>query len=491
MVKPGGPRRGGGGGGGGRGRGGFSKHKPKKKGRDWKARLSSLFQGDDTPVVSRPPAHDEDDAPPAAGGGRKRPRHSGDEEDAEGAEERRKQLFDSESKEGQLFVSNIPFDATEEEISERFGAYGRVRRVLLLRDRATGHPSGSAFVHYKNAAGARKALAEAERNMELLGVGRDGAAAAPGSKAQMKRMRRKVSGAGSSDGIALRGRVLRVRPAVRREEAEGLTRQAERARQQQEHADPRNLRLAEEGRIVRDTPAAAGLSEQRIELLAGRHRNKLRQLRDPNYFVSATRLCVRDLPQEVDEKELKRLVMIGVKDFTATHPDFLGEGGKGAKEGEGGHKNPFIKQLRLMRDPAGKSRGFGFAELRQHELALAVLRRLNNNPTLFGARSRLHVEFAVESVHALRRLQRITDKGRRKHQEMSRLAKAGTANPREEWRRQRDEAAAASAAASAAAAPEAGQPPGEGRKRPRTPPPAAAGGNAKRRKKRKGGRKTG
>lgn len=159
----------------------------------------------------------------------------------------------------------------------------------------------------------------------------------------------------------------------------------------------------------------------------------MRQLKDPNTFVSPTRLSIRDLPPDVDEAELKRVVMLGVRAFTASNPDFVWD--RSAK------RSPFIKQMRLLRDPStGDSRGFAFVELRHAEVALAVLRRLNNNPTLFGRARRLDVEFAVESVHALQRLGRITKKGQEKHRGIAALRREGVADPRAEWRRREDDA---------------------------------------------------
>lgn len=267
--------------------------------------------------------------------------------------------------------------------------------------------------------------------------------AASKTAAKRRRFKGGLFGSDADAGLSFRGRLLRIRPAVTRNEASGLTRQAEKDRLLREHVDPRNLRLADEGRVMRGTPIADGLPESRLELLESRYQNKMRHLKDANYFVSPTRLSIRDLPTEVDETELKRLVMLGVRDFTRANPKFTWE--------QTGKRNPFIKQMRLLRDAASaQSRGFAFVELRQRETALAVLRKLNNNPILFGRNQRLHIEFAVESVHALQRLGRITQKGRVKHKGIAALRREGVADPREDWRRREEATAAAAAAATAA-----------------------------------------
>ena len=45
-----------------------------------------------------------------------------------------------------LYVGNLPFTATEDEITEMFGAHGTVHSVALINDRETGRPRGFGFV---------------------------------------------------------------------------------------------------------------------------------------------------------------------------------------------------------------------------------------------------------------------------------------------------------------------------------------------------------
>lgn len=45
-----------------------------------------------------------------------------------------------------IFVRNVAFDCRQEEVKDRFGEFGAVRLALLVTDRATGMPRGSAFV---------------------------------------------------------------------------------------------------------------------------------------------------------------------------------------------------------------------------------------------------------------------------------------------------------------------------------------------------------
>ena len=45
-----------------------------------------------------------------------------------------------------IYVGNLPFTATEDEVRSLFERYGKVDSVKLINDRETGRPRGFAFV---------------------------------------------------------------------------------------------------------------------------------------------------------------------------------------------------------------------------------------------------------------------------------------------------------------------------------------------------------
>jgi RNA recognition motif-containing protein len=45
-----------------------------------------------------------------------------------------------------IYVGNLSFNVTEEELQALFGAYGTVEKVNLITDRETGRPRGFGFV---------------------------------------------------------------------------------------------------------------------------------------------------------------------------------------------------------------------------------------------------------------------------------------------------------------------------------------------------------
>ena len=45
-----------------------------------------------------------------------------------------------------IYVGNLPFSATENEVKDLFGEFGEVESVNLITDRDTGRPRGFGFV---------------------------------------------------------------------------------------------------------------------------------------------------------------------------------------------------------------------------------------------------------------------------------------------------------------------------------------------------------
>ena len=58
-----------------------------------------------------------------------------------------------------IYVGNLSFNATEEEVRGLFEAYGAVERVNVVRDRDTGQSRGFAFVEMTSDEEAEKAIA--------------------------------------------------------------------------------------------------------------------------------------------------------------------------------------------------------------------------------------------------------------------------------------------------------------------------------------------
>ena len=59
-----------------------------------------------------------------------------------------------------IFVGNLPFSATEEELRQLFSPYGGIDRVAIITDRETGRSRGFGFVEMAADARAQDAINE-------------------------------------------------------------------------------------------------------------------------------------------------------------------------------------------------------------------------------------------------------------------------------------------------------------------------------------------
>lgn len=59
-----------------------------------------------------------------------------------------------------IYVGNLPFSASEDEVRDVFGAYGEVTSVALIKDKVTGKPRGFGFVEMPNNTEAQQAINE-------------------------------------------------------------------------------------------------------------------------------------------------------------------------------------------------------------------------------------------------------------------------------------------------------------------------------------------
>lgn len=57
-----------------------------------------------------------------------------------------------------IFVGNIPYDATEQELKEFFQKAGNITQVVIPKDRETGKPRGFAFVEFETASQMQEAV---------------------------------------------------------------------------------------------------------------------------------------------------------------------------------------------------------------------------------------------------------------------------------------------------------------------------------------------
>jgi len=72
-----------------------------------------------------------------------------------------------------IFVGNLSFQTTQEDLLASFSRFGNVEQVNIVTDRDSGQPRGFAFVEMTNAQDAQKAIAQlngSELNGRALNV---------------------------------------------------------------------------------------------------------------------------------------------------------------------------------------------------------------------------------------------------------------------------------------------------------------------------------
>ncbi|GAV72115.1 RRM_1 domain-containing protein/RRM_6 domain-containing protein [Cephalotus follicularis] len=264
------------------------------------------------------------------------------------------QLEGEEDLQRTVFISNLPFDISNEEVKQRFSGFGEVQSFIPVLHPVTKRPRGTAFLKFKTIDAATAAVSAAN--------------------------------AASSLGFFLKGRQLTVLKALDKKSAHDKELQKTKF----EDHDHRNLYLAKEGVILDGIPAAEGVSASDMLKRKSLQEKKTTKLQSPNFHVSKTRLIIYNLPKSMTEKELKKLCIDAVTSL--------------AKK-----QNPTIQQIKFMKSiKKGKvvtktqSRGVAFVEFSEHQHALVALRVLNNNPETFGPEHRPIVEFALDNVQTLK-----------------------------------------------------------------------------------------
>jgi nucleolar protein 4 len=254
-----------------------------------------------------------------------------------------------------VFAHNLSGETSAPDLQRALGKFGKLRACRLVLDKTTGQSKRTAFVEFADAAAADAAVA----------ASRD------------------------TPGVVVDGRQVQLATAVTREEARALG-AGKTVGDAAVVKDRRNLYLAREGEILQDSPASVGVSAADMEKRTRAAEEKMSKLQNPNFSVSSTRLHVRNVPTTMDEKTLRSLFVNAVQARTG--------------------KQASVKQARLLRDAERldglgqqRSRGMGFVDFVHHQDALAALRAVNNNPTIFGKDRRPIVEFALEDARAARK----------------------------------------------------------------------------------------
>ncbi|XP_047955273.1 RNA-binding protein 28-like isoform X2 [Salvia hispanica] len=253
-----------------------------------------------------------------------------------------------------IFISNLPFDITVEEVKQRFSAFGGVETFMLVLHPVTKRPRGTGFLKFTTTDAVGAALSAANTVAGL--------------------------------GILIKGRPVKVLKALDKKTANDKA--LDKAKK--EDGDHRNVYLAKEGYIMEGMPAAEGVSASDMTKRKKLHEDKMSKLQSPNFRVSDTRLIVYNVPKTKNERDLKKLFLNAVISRATK-------------------QKPVIRQIKILKDSKvrkegekSRPRGVAFLEFTEHQHALVALRVLNNNPEIFGSEHRPIVEFALDNVQKLK-----------------------------------------------------------------------------------------
>jgi nucleolar protein 4 len=157
--------------------------------------------------------------------------------------------------------------------------------------------------------------------------------------------------------------------------------------------------------ILPNAPAAETLPSVEIQKRTDSYNARRALLAsNPSLYVSKTRLSIRQIPTYVTERMLKRLATHAIQTFDEevalgsraglseeemTRDEPAPDGDKAQNKGKA---IPRIRQAKIVRQAdridtltgKGRSKGYGFLELREHADALRVLRWANNNPNVLS-----------------------------------------------------------------------------------------------------------
>ncbi|CAI5440874.1 unnamed protein product [Caenorhabditis angaria] len=243
-----------------------------------------------------------------------------------------------------VFLRSLAFDTKIETIKEELARFGIIDLAIICKYKDSGHPKGTAFVHFSTPLEASNCID------------------------------------GIEEGLIIDNRLIKANLAIPRKEAVDM----EKDKLTKVPKDKRNLRLVRFGLIRAGTEVAKGMSKEdaaKRERLAEAMRKKLE---NTNMFVSPVRLCVHNLPQRINDEKLREIAQkASISGATITEC------------------RVWMDKNRLTADKKPKSAGFGFVAFKEHDQALACLKGLNNNPDIFGKESRPIVEFSIENLMAL------------------------------------------------------------------------------------------
>jgi len=277
-----------------------------------------------------------------------------------------------------LFVRNLDYSTTEQELKEFFQEHGEVYFARLVKSRENPEVhKGYAFVKFKS-----------KEIVEKL------AAASSEYWGEEKFKLSKAKQADLESMIEFKGRRLVMFKAESKSDRE-------RSKEEKNvKVDKRNKDLLKVGLVTTKEFVHEGVSEKEMETRIRLFKKKQDSIKkNPNLFVSKTRLCMRELDRRMDEKSFAEFITSFVNDWKET---LSFEDRKEIKTVK------LVKQYKILMDKDNtnetgkpKSSGIGFVEVSDHRLAMYLVENLNNFIMNKKRGKGLVVDFALEDHRKL------------------------------------------------------------------------------------------
>lgn len=372
----------------------------------------------------------------------------------------------AEDKTTVLFVRNLPFTCTDEDLEDHFTQFGSIRYARVVMDYGTERSRGTGFVCFYDREDAIACLREAPRRAmpSEADKGKDTKAATT-TKSILQNEDSDPTGKYTLD-----GRVLQVSRALDKSEANRVTEESAVERRKRGE-DKRRLYLLSEGTISTKSKLFDKLSPSEKTMREASYKQRKSLLENnPSLHLSLTRLSVRNIPRSIDSKELKNLAREAVVGFATDvkgglrerlSKEELSRGEEEMAEAEAARKRSgkgLVKQAKVVFEGAGgskvsedsgagRSRGYGFIEYHTHRSALMGLRWLNGHAVGYQVKEtgkgkkelsreevqerkkRLIAEFAIENAQVVVRRGEREQKARERSRAVQEGRATSTASP--------------------------------------------------------------
>lgn len=310
--------------------------------------------------------------------------------------------FTPDPDELKLFIKGLPFDASADQIKNHFeqamasDINVKVKKVLLVKDQATGLSRGTAFLVMHSRQDVDAVLNKARLEIQSKkSFGKETEAVQASSLLSSvigESLVSKLTGNKQINSIVAKaqadvlfsscmltsmdGRQLYLFPVVDKQTALSLAMTKRQAKQDQ---DKHCLYLLYD--CLPDKQLYPELFKLRQRDL---NEAKKRFATRPNLKVSDMRLCFRHVPKNVDEKTLKSHFRDLLHAATVTNNKLGNEEANASSDLNRRDVKTLvpIKQFKLILDERGKSKGFGFLQLKKSEHAKALIKYVIKDPRM-------------------------------------------------------------------------------------------------------------